>query len=82
MSLILVLRNTSSLAEVSDYEYTVMVGDGTKERSKVLESGVVKGHHRSNGWMSLINRFINKRTPKKIEGDMAYEVWCPEQSEL
>lgn len=61
MSLIITFRNISNLSEVSDYEYRVLVGDGSIERSKVLESGHVFGHHRSDGWTSLMKRFLKKR---------------------
>lgn len=61
MALILCLVNTSNLAEVSDYKYEVLVGDGTKAGSKTLERGVVKGHRRSDGWQKLIEKFISEK---------------------
>lgn len=62
MSLIITLRNISSLAEVSDYEYKVLVGDGSPERSKVLETGTVRDHQRSEGWEALVKKFLFERT--------------------
>lgn len=61
MSLIIVLRNKSSLTPISDYEYEVMVGDGTKLGSKTLEHGEVIGHRRENGWEALIELFMDER---------------------
>jgi hypothetical protein len=60
MSLIVCIRNISSLAEVSDYEYWVRVGDGSPERSKTLASGEIKGHKRSDGWQALVNRVLKE----------------------
>lgn len=58
MSLIVVLRNVSDLADVSDYDYKVLVGDGTPERSKVLALGSIHGHRRSDGWQPLVHRLL------------------------
>jgi hypothetical protein len=60
MSLIVVLRNTSDLAPFSDYEYKVLVGDGGPD-SKVLETGVVRGHYRDDGWEELMKKFMRER---------------------
>lgn len=57
MSLIIVLRNISNLASISDYEYTVLVNE------KVLERGKVAGHKRSDGWQKLVKQFATRRTP-------------------
>jgi hypothetical protein len=65
VSLILVLRNTSNLAEVSDYDYKVLVGDGTPERSKTLARGVITGHRRSNGWQALVRLLLDKEPVKE-----------------
>ena len=61
MSLIIVLRNKSSLAPVSDYDYEVMVGDGTPARSTSLEHGEVIGHKRDEGWEMLMEHFMKNR---------------------
>jgi hypothetical protein len=58
MSLIIVLRNISSLAPVSDYEYQVMVGDGTPERSKTIANGTITGHRRADGWQELVQQML------------------------
>lgn len=52
-------RNISNLADVSDYEYTVLVGGGNYQR--VLETGFVRGHHRSHGWEALVKRFLETK---------------------
>jgi len=58
MALIIVLKNISNLADISDYEATVMVGDGTHARSTVLHRGHVRGHRRADGWQQLVQQFI------------------------
>jgi len=60
MSLIVVARNTSNLADVSDYAVQVLVGDGTPERSKTIHAGTVKGHERALGWKALIQRILDE----------------------
>ena len=60
MSLIIVIRNTTQLAPISDYEYEVLVGDGTAERSLVLEIGTLKGHVRDEGWRKLLSMLVDK----------------------
>jgi len=55
MSLIIVLRNKSALAPVSDYEYRVQIND------YVIEEGTVEGHHRADGWAVLTQKLIDKR---------------------
>jgi len=57
--LAITFRNISHLAEVSDYEYTVLVGGG--DRARVLESGFVRGHHREDGWGVLVYKFAKER---------------------
>ena len=60
MALIVVLRNTSQLADVSDYDYKVLVGDGTPERSETIAAGQIKGHTRKDGWKALVKRLIEE----------------------
>lgn len=48
MSLTITLRNVSNLAEVSDYHYEVSIN------TRVIESGLVRGHNRSDGWDGLL----------------------------
>lgn len=57
--LAITFRNISNLAEVSDYEYTVLIGGG--DRTRVLESGFVRGHHRDDGWEVLVDKFRQER---------------------
>ena len=59
MSLIVTVRNISGLAPVSDYEYKVLVGDGTLMGSHVISAGQIKEHKRSDGWKALIQRVID-----------------------
>lgn len=60
MSLIVIATNISDLAEVSDYNYEVLVGDGTPERSKTICHGQIKGHRRTAGWKVLIKRILDE----------------------
>lgn len=62
MALIVVLTNVSALAPVSDYNYQVLVGDGTPERSKTLAAGKIEGHRRDDGWQVLIKALLDKET--------------------
>ena len=60
MALILVIQNVSNLAEVSDYNYQVLVGDGTPSRSKVITSGTITQHARNKGWKVLAQRVLDE----------------------
>jgi hypothetical protein len=67
MALIVVLENISSLAPVSDYNYQVLVGDGTSPGSRTIASGQVIGHIRDEGWQALVQRVLNQEA-KEAEG--------------
>lgn len=60
MALIVVIQNKTELAKDgwADYEYQVLVGDGTLARSRVLASGKVKRHYRPDGWLPLVRRVL------------------------
>lgn len=60
MALIVVLTNISNLAPVSDYNYEVLVGDGTDARSSTIARGKVKGHKRDDGWQALVKRVLDQ----------------------
>lgn len=60
MALIIALVNTSNLAPVSNYNYEVLVGDGTASRSKVIARGSVEGHIREEGWQKLVQKMLDK----------------------
>lgn len=60
VSLILILTNKSALAPTSDYNYEVLIGDGTVERSKTLARGEIKRHVRADGWKVLVRRVISE----------------------
>ncbi len=60
MSLIIVLRNVSQLADVSDYQYKVLIGDGSDEGSRLIAIGEVEGHTRSDGWQVLVDKLLEK----------------------
>lgn len=60
MSLIIIITNKSALAPISDYNYAVLVGDGTPERSKTLAQGTVEGHNREDGWAELVYAMLRK----------------------
>lgn len=44
--------NRSDLAEVSDYEYRVMINH------REICSGFIKGHVRKDGWIPLVRRIL------------------------
>lgn len=58
MALIVIFVNKSDLADVSDYNVQVLVGDGTPARSTVLYEGQVKDHERAKGWQMLLQQFV------------------------
>lgn len=60
MSLIVVARNLSSLAPISDYAYEVLVGDGSPQKSRTIVAGIVVGHRRDDGWKVLIQRVLDE----------------------
>lgn len=66
MALILVLVNKSNLADISDYDGKVLIGDGTATGSKVIATGHVKGHVRSDGWQKLVEKFLDAERTKLI----------------
>jgi len=74
MSLIIALHNISRLADVSDYEYQVLVGDCSTERSQTLETGYVRGHRRVDGWAALVAKFVHSREVKPMKCP-EYEDW-------
>jgi len=55
MALIIILRNVSSLASVSDYEYRVQINE------HVIERGDVLGHTRADGWHKLVEKLLEQR---------------------
>lgn len=59
MALIVIFTNKSQLADISDYNVRVLVGDGTPERSKTLFAGTIEGHRRDDGWAQLVKQFID-----------------------
>jgi len=61
MALIVVLVNKSDLADISDYEYQVLVGDGTPARSKTIAAGRIEGHRRDDGWQPLVARVVQQQ---------------------
>lgn len=60
MALIVVLTNKSNLAPVSDYDFEVLVGDGTTSGSMVIARGKVEGHRRDDGWKKLLQRMLEE----------------------
>lgn len=59
MSLTVTLRNLSDLAEVSDYHYEASVN------GRCIESGIVRGHHRADGWDGLMLLLGSERQIKE-----------------
>lgn len=60
MALIVVLTNVSNLAPVSDYNYRVLVGNGTAERSQTIAQGIIVQHVRVDGWQALVARVLQQ----------------------
>lgn len=67
MALIVVFVNKSELAPVSDYNYQVLVGDGTAFNSRIVEQGRVTGHVRAEGWDKLVELMLKQRGDKDGE---------------
>ena len=63
MALILVIQNKSDLASLSDYDYQVLVGDGTVGRSLPLAQGRIEKHDRSQNWQALVKKVLDQETP-------------------
>lgn len=59
MSLVVIVQNISQLAPISDYNYEVLVGDGTRARSKVLATGTIKRHDRAQDWTALVQKVVD-----------------------
>lgn len=64
MALIIMLRNLSNLAPVSDYEYIVSL-NGRHE----IERGIVRGHVRADGWPALVRQLILQRKKDEKASD-------------
>ena len=64
MALILVFHNDQAdgqpIREDASYNVTVLVGDGGP-RSKTIASGRIEHHNRSDGWETLVRRFLDER---------------------
>lgn len=60
MALIVVLQNKSNLADISDYDAKVLIGDGTAARSACIYEAEVKGHRRNDGWQALVMQLIEE----------------------
>ncbi len=60
MSLIIVATNISKLAPISDYNYEVLVGDGTIKGSSIITNGKIIGHKRDDGWKALVERILGE----------------------
>lgn len=59
MALIVVLQNMSHLADLSDYNYQVLIGDGTPDGSHTIAHGQLLKHRRADGWKPLVQRVID-----------------------
>ncbi len=66
MALILILTNKSNLAPISDYNYEVLVGDGTREGSATIVAGKIAGHTRADGWQVLVEKLLSLHPVEKI----------------
>ena len=63
MALILIIENRSNLAAVSDYTYSVRVGDGTARGSREIANGTIEKHIRADGWKPLVQRVLDESNP-------------------
>lgn len=63
MALIIVLQNVSALADISDYEYHVLVGNGTVAGSTNITQGKLSGHRRLDGWHALVQQLLDSTVP-------------------
>lgn len=54
MALIVVLRNISGLAPVSDYEYQILVNEVE------IAAGTVHNHLRAEGWKALLRKLVEQ----------------------
>ena len=61
MALIITFINKTNLSPVSNYDYQVMVGDGSVERTVTIESGKVLNHTRDDGWVKLVELMLEQR---------------------
>lgn len=65
MSLIILIRNTSELAPVSDYEYQVLITTRNLLTGEIGErqiaDGSIVGHVRAEGWEALVRRLLEQR---------------------
>jgi hypothetical protein len=55
MALIVAFRNISALADISDYEVTVLIND------HIIAKDKVEGHLRSDGWRELVRKLGEKK---------------------
>lgn len=60
MALVIIIQNKTKLAPVSDYDYSVRIGDGTRMGSKIIAEGEVIGHIRDDGWKALAQRVLDQ----------------------
>ena len=71
--LAITFRNLLNLAEISDYEYRVLV-IGKDDQLRIIETGCVRGHARSEGWEQLVRRLLDTR---EIDHGNDYEESSP-----
>ena len=61
MALIITFVNKTNLSPVSNYDYQIMIGDGSLERTATIESGKVLNHTRDDGWVKLVELMLKQR---------------------
>ncbi len=65
MSLVVTLTRRELLPkEISTYDATVVVGDGTDEGSTLLYRGVIR-HRRADGWQALLQLLVIQATRRR-----------------
>ena len=57
--LVITFHNLSDGQPVSDYEYSVYIN------RRLIETGIVSGHTRAEGWRELIERLLDETEPKR-----------------
>ena len=61
MALIIAFVNKTNLSPISNYDYQIMIGDGSVERTTIIESGKVLNHTRDDGWVKLVELMLEQR---------------------
>lgn len=62
MALIIVFhRQPPGPDDAANYNVEVLIGDGTNSGSRTIERGTVDKHNRDDGWVALVQKYLNER---------------------